>query len=107
MNYKGTDVSGLFTFNEKGVVIHFVGKRYTNSNGQYTLAGWSVQMKEPKEYSGIMIPSKGEFTWNLKTGDFDWFQFELKDVEYNKSPVYYGIGPCNSRLAELSVQITI
>lgn len=45
-------------------------------------------MKEPKEYSGIMIPSKGEFTWNLKTGDFDWFQFELKDVEYNKSLTY-------------------
>jgi GTP cyclohydrolase I len=29
------------------------------------------------------IPTKGEVTWKLDTGDFNWFNFEITEIEYN------------------------
>ncbi|MFZ5642892.1 MAG: DUF6544 family protein [Bacillota bacterium] len=88
MSYGGITASGVFTFNEKGEVINFAADRYGEFNGQYRLEKWSVQMREHKEFNGIRIPFKGEVVWKLKTGDFSWYQFEIKEIEYNNSAVY-------------------
>lgn len=45
-------------------------------------------MGEYKEFEGIRVPTKGNITWKLKDGDFNWFNFELIVIEYNK-PIPY------------------
>jgi len=88
MSYGGVTASGVFTFNEKGEVINFEAERYGEFNGQYRLEKWSVQMRDHKDFNGIRIPAGGEVIWKLKTGDFSWYQFEIKEIEYNKPAVY-------------------
>ena len=88
MTYGGITVSGVFTFNQKGEVVNFVAQRYGDFNGQYLMKTWVVNMKEHKHFNGIRIPSVGEVIWRLETGDYNWYQFEIKDIEYNKPAVY-------------------
>lgn len=88
MSYKGVTASGTFIFNQKGEVVNFAAERYMESNGKYSLETWSAQMSDYKEFSGFRIPTRGEVIWKLDTGDFNWFQFELTEIEYNKPFVY-------------------
>ncbi|WP_027363584.1 DUF6544 family protein [Desulfotruncus alcoholivorax] len=88
MSYGGTTASGVFMFNEKGEVVNFKAKRYGEFDGKYRLETWLVLMKDYKEFEGYRIPAKGEVIWKLKSGDFSWYHFEIKDIEYNKQFVY-------------------
>ncbi|WP_243450400.1 DUF6544 family protein [Desulfosporosinus sp. Sb-LF] len=88
MSYGGVTASGVFTFNEKGEAVNFTAKRYMDNNGKYSLETWSVSMRDYKVFEGIKIPTKGELTWKLQSGDFTWFNWEITDIEYNK-PIAY------------------
>ncbi|MDD3653135.1 MAG: hypothetical protein PHO01_02935 [Desulfotomaculaceae bacterium] len=88
MTYGGITASGVFTFNQKGEVVSFVAQRYGDFNGQYLMKTWVVNLKQHQEFNGIRIPAAGEVIWKLETGDYNWYQFEIKDVEYNKPSVY-------------------
>ncbi|OAA22101.1 DUF6544 family protein [Kosmotoga sp. DU53] len=88
MSYGGITASGVFTFNDKGEVINFVAERYREHDGQYSLETWSVTMGNYEEFDGIKIPTTGEVTWKLETGDFTWFKFEVTEVENNQPVVY-------------------
>lgn len=84
----GVTASGVFTFNQKGEVVSFVAQRYGDFNGQYLMKTWVVNMREYKEFAGIRIPSAGEVVWKLETGDYNWYQYQMKDIEYNNPSVY-------------------
>lgn len=88
MSYKGVTASGTYTFNEKGEILSFVAQRYGDFDGEYRMETWSCAMKEYKEFNGLKIPSQGNLTWKLKTGDFQWYHFEVKKMEYNKTARY-------------------
>lgn len=88
MSFGGISASGVFTFNEQGEVINFVAERYREFEGQYELNIWTILMREYQEFNGIRIPTEGDVIWKLETGDFNWFQFEITEIEYNKPLLY-------------------
>lgn len=83
MSYKGVTASGIFSFNEKGEVNHFVADRYGDFNGEYSLETWAIPVSDYKVFNGIKIPTKGKVTWQLDSGDFNWFNFEIIHADYN------------------------
>lgn len=88
MTYGGVTASGVFTFNQKGEVVNFVARRYGDFNGRYLMKTWVINIREHKEFNGIKIPAAGEVIWKLETGDYNWYQFEIEDIEYNKPAGY-------------------
>lgn len=88
MSYKGVTASGVFTYNEKGEVLSFVAQRYGDFDGEYRKETWSCTMTEYKEFNGLIVPSQGDITWKLKTGDLHWYHFEVKEMEYNEAIRY-------------------
>ncbi|GAB6155974.1 hypothetical protein JCM17380_47260 [Desulfosporosinus burensis] len=88
MSYRGVSASGVYTFNEKGEILSFVAQRYGDFDGEYRMETWSCEMKEYKEFEGFKIPSQGYITWKFKTGDFEWYNFEVKEMEYNNLARY-------------------
>ncbi|MDW7675783.1 MAG: DUF6544 family protein [Bacillota bacterium] len=84
MSYGGVTASGVFNFNQKGEVVSFTAERYGEFDGEYRIETWLVSMEGYKEFQGIMIPTKGQVTWKLEDGDFNWFKFDITDIEYNK-----------------------
>ncbi|MCC5912226.1 MAG: hypothetical protein JJT76_17565 [Clostridiaceae bacterium] len=88
ITYGDITASGVFTFNDKGEVINFEAERYGEFDGEIRLETWSIPLGDYKEFEGIRIPTKGDVTWKLDTGDFNWFNFELIEIQYNKPLPY-------------------
>lgn len=88
MTYGDITASGVFTFNDKGEVINFKSERYGEFDGEIRLETWSIPIRDYKEFEGIKIPTQGKVTWKLDTGDFNWFNFKVTEVEYNKLMPY-------------------
>jgi hypothetical protein len=88
LEYKGIRVSGTFYFNEKGDITRFLGKRYKDVNGKYILSDWGGENKEYKEFAGIRIPSKSVVIWYEEDNNFEWFECEIKDIEFNEWSLY-------------------
>ncbi|MDF1509802.1 hypothetical protein PZE06_16805 [Robertmurraya sp. DFI.2.37] len=79
----GMTVSGTFYFKESGEPERFVAQRYKEERGEFSLEEWSVHMDKYEKMDGVLMPTHGEVTWNLKTGPFQWLQFEVKNVKFN------------------------
>jgi hypothetical protein len=88
LEYKGLRGSGTFYFNERGDIIRFLGKRYKEVNGKYILSDWGGENKEYKEFAGIRIPSKSVVIWYEEDNNFEWFECEIKDIEFNEWSLY-------------------
>ena len=54
--------SGIFTFDQNGQLESFAAKRYKEDKGEYSLEDWFVEMKEHREFNGIIIPNKVDVT---------------------------------------------
>ncbi|OEH85069.1 hypothetical protein BHU72_05515 [Desulfuribacillus stibiiarsenatis] len=88
MTYMGVRAEGIFTFNELGEVTLFEAMRYGDFGGEYRLEKWVIQLSDTKEFHGYRVPTKGEVIWKLPEGDFSWYHFELKDIEFNVPHAY-------------------
>lgn len=85
MSYGDIEASGVFTFNDRGEVVNFEAERYGDFDGDIRMETWTIPVRDYKEFDGIRIPTKGNVTWKLESGDFNWFNFEIVELEYNKS----------------------
>ncbi|MDD2630205.1 MAG: hypothetical protein PHV61_08630 [Limnochordia bacterium] len=83
MTHGGITASGVFRFSDDGKVLSFEAERHMENKGEFSLEDWIVQMKEYKEFNGVVIPNKVDVIWKLDSGDFHWFSCEVTDVEYN------------------------
>lgn len=88
MNCNGTYVKGTFTFNEAGDIVSFEANRYMELSGKYSLQKWYVPVEAYSIFEGIRVPSKGRAIWQLSSGDFNWFNWEIKEINYNRQSVY-------------------
>ncbi len=83
MEYKGVHGEGIFTFNPSGLPVSFTADRYREENGNFVLRPWKISISEHRNFAGVTIPSRGSVTWELDSGDFTWFEFEITSVEYS------------------------
>jgi hypothetical protein len=79
----GKSVSSRIEFDETGRPTNFIAQRYREENGNFSLASWSVPLTEYGTRSGFNIPIRGLVTWNLPSGDFPYYDWEIGQVEYN------------------------
>ncbi|WP_394973021.1 DUF6544 family protein [uncultured Croceitalea sp.] len=73
-----TQVEGIFYFNDEGLLHKFEAKRYMDQ----TLEDFTGIAEDYKLIGGLFIPSKMKAIWNLKEGDFEY---------YNSTITYYNI----------------
>lgn len=88
MTYKGLSVKGTFLFTPEGDIASFEAKRYMENNGRYSMETWYVPVTEYKVFGGIRVPAKGTAIWKLKDGDFNWFNWEITEIDYNMATMY-------------------
>lgn len=88
MTHNGLTVSGIFQFNERGDMIGFTADRYYGTDDKASLEKWVVEIKGYRDFNHMRIPYKNKVIWKLKTGDFNWANIELTDLEFNKPELY-------------------
>ncbi len=87
MTWQGSKASMVFTFDGNGDLIRNVASRYQEVDGKFVLNDWGGVTRGYKTFNGIRIINKADVVWKYKTGDFNWLQIEVTDVEFNQKQI--------------------
>jgi hypothetical protein len=65
-------------------------ERYMGAGDAATLERWVIPAREWKVLDGVQIPVAGDVVWKLKAGDFNYYRWEVTQVEYDLPELYPG-----------------
>lgn len=82
MNYKGMNASCVFHFDEAGDVAGLSADRFMGGGENAALEKWIGTTRAYGTRGGVRMPVRVEVTWELRTGDFTWYKFEIERLEY-------------------------
>jgi len=88
MSYAGVTASMVFGFDERGRVVSEAADRYMSTGNGTSLEKWFIPVTEWRTFCGVEIPTRGHAIWKLAGGDFDYFRWEIVDVEVNHPALY-------------------
>lgn len=74
----GQRVTAVFEFDAQGRFVRLSADRYL---GGRTLERWEIPATEWRVIRGIQMPVKGGAVWKLAAGDFNYYDWEVTDVE--------------------------
>jgi hypothetical protein len=85
LQFKGTIVTGLFYFNERGEFTRFetYDRYYSAKEAASKKIKWTATVSDYTEENGIRFPSVFKATWNREEGDFDYFKGKVASVQFN------------------------
>jgi len=92
MRHGGTSVSAVFAFGADGRFASLTADRYMGAGDDARLERWFIPVTASRVVRGIDMPVRGDAFWKLATGDFDYYRWEVTDVEVNH-PALYGDEP--------------
>ena len=85
MSYRGVEAAAVFEFDDRGRLTQMMAKRYF---GGRTLEDWVVPATEWRVIRGIEMPVRGSVIWKLAAGDFEYYRWEILDVEANRPEIW-------------------
>jgi hypothetical protein len=80
----GLSVSAVFTFDGHGRVVRFDAERYMGAGADAQLVPWFATCSSWRRFEGVEVPSAGEVGWDLPSGPFIYFRWEISDLEFNQ-----------------------
>jgi hypothetical protein len=78
-------LSLVVTFDEADEIVQMEAQRYMDEDNLET---WVTRMSDYKELNGILVPTSAEALWRLKSGDFSYAKFNVKNIEYDVAEKY-------------------
>ena len=88
MRYGGVTASAVFAFDERGRFANLTADRYMSAGGGARLENWAIPATEWRTVRGIEMPVRGNAIWKLAAGDFDYYRWEILDVEVDNPALY-------------------
>lgn len=85
MTFGGVTVSAIFEFDDAGRFRRLTAQRYYQGDSLQT---WVIPATEWRVVRGIDIPVRGGAVWKMAEGDFDYYQWEIVDVETNVTALW-------------------
>jgi hypothetical protein len=87
LTYKHNEqnISYKVSFNAVGEITQMETMRYM---GEENLENWVGKYSDYQEINGIIIPTRAEGIWRLKSGDHSYANFKVKLIEYNKPELF-------------------
>lgn len=79
----GRTVSARMYFDDAGRLLSFIGQRYREQDGAYSLGTWSTPMTTYARRAGLMLPVRGQGVWILPEGDLPYIDISVDDIAYN------------------------
>jgi hypothetical protein len=83
MRHAGVTATAVFGFDGRGRFASLTADRYLTSGGRSRLEKWVIPTTGWRVVRGIELPVRGNAIWKLPEGDFDYYRWEILDVEVN------------------------
>ena len=79
----GRSISATLFIDAEGKLTNFIGERYRELNGEYTLDKWSTPITSYAEFNGLRLPGGGTGTWLLPEGELTYIELSLQELHYS------------------------
>jgi len=89
MRDAGRAAGGVFTFDEQGRALRFDAERPMGGGNDAKLTPWFGISSEWRRVEGIEVPTRGEVGWQLPTGRFVYYRWEISDVQFNRTDLFH------------------
>lgn len=84
MTYGGVSASVTFRFDAADRVVLLEAERYQGADAAARRQHWVIPVTAWHTFEGTTVPSAGEVTWDLATGRFAYFRWQLTALEYDQ-----------------------
>ncbi|MFO7178730.1 MAG: hypothetical protein DIU78_008540 [Pseudomonadota bacterium] len=88
MRSGGSEASAVFTFDAQGRVVGLRAERYLGGGAEAALTPWVVSCSEYRRFEGVEVPSRGEVGWELASGYFAYYRWEILEVQFDRAELY-------------------
>jgi hypothetical protein len=88
MSYRGVTASAVFTFDAQGRFARLDAERYMGGGRDALLVPWLASASEWRRMDGVEMPVRGGVAWELVTGAFDYYRWEVVELEYDQRTPY-------------------
>src|SRR5690606_37183684 len=88
MRAGGLEASAVFTFDAQGRVVGLRAERYLGGGAEAALTPWVVSCSEYRRFEGVGVPSRGEVGWELASGYFAYYRWEILEVQFDRAGLY-------------------
>lgn len=88
LRHNGREVSGVFSFYDSGELKSFEALRFYGAGKKAKEEKWQIEMIDFKHFAGRRIPYHCKVTWKLPSGDFNWLNLEVTELEYNPQDAF-------------------
>lgn len=88
MRDAGRAAPAVFTFDDRGRALRFDAERPMGGGPDARLTPWFGAISEWRMFEGIEVPSRGEVGWQLPSGPFIYYRWEILDVEFNRAALF-------------------
>lgn len=96
MRYQGVEASADYTFDGDGRFLSLRAQRYQGGGDQAVLTPWSVRASAWSRFEvsagadvySVEVPSEGDVVWHLPEGDFVFYRWTLRALEYDVREPY-------------------
>jgi hypothetical protein len=85
MSHGRVTASGVFTFDQQGRAVKMTATRYKDDGKWVTLERWEVPATAWGRLGGVLMPIRGTAIWKLDRGDFEYYRWEITEVDYNRA----------------------
>jgi hypothetical protein len=79
----GKSVSARMFFDKVGRLTNFTAMRYREIGGKFSLDPWSTPISSYGTLAGLNLPVRGQAVWNLPSGDLEYADLEIAEIQYN------------------------
>jgi hypothetical protein len=93
MSYRGVSASAVFEFDPQGRFASLTAKRFMGADKGAALEDWAVRATAWQAMHGVVVPVEGVVSWRLKAGEFDYYRWQILDVEFNPAEAIAGRPP--------------
>lgn len=81
MDYKGSQGSGVFLFDEEGNFQKFTAMRFKDASDEEKLE-WVVEANKIQELNGIKVPVQCEAKWKMDGEYWTWLKLKITGIDY-------------------------
>jgi hypothetical protein len=76
-------VSAVIHFDDQYNVCRVTAQRHMEEDGGFVLRQWSGQFSDYQRIHGLLIPVRASASWQLDSGDREYFRGEVTRIEYD------------------------
>lgn len=83
MTHRGVSALAILEFDAEGRMNEMTAQRFLGAGAEAKLTDWVVTVNQWGRFEGVLIPTRGEVSWEMESGRFTYYLWEIKHLEYD------------------------